>query len=224
MVFWIGILVAAGFAWIAIKRGFYETWAMLFNIIIAVYLAIFVGPMITELVPASGEIPYGNIVAIVAAGAASFLILHGISYIFFTNQFSVPVPKIFDVLGAGLLGFLGGLLVWNFLALLVFLTPISQNLNVKDIGMGKTFTQSNITYVSWWCDRVNAIVAYKDDKFSSEQAINNLIMNIQNQEAAKQRQKNDPNLPIEPNKAAVKTAPVENKNRRTIPEVTTEDI
>lgn len=41
MAFWIGLLVAIIFAAMAIKVGLYETWAMLFNIIISVYLAVF---------------------------------------------------------------------------------------------------------------------------------------------------------------------------------------
>jgi hypothetical protein len=209
MVFWIGILVAAGFAWFAIKQGFYEIWAMLFNIIISIYLAIFAGPLIIELVPASGEMPYGNIVAIVVTGVASFLILHGLSYIFFTNQFSVPVPRVFDVIGAGFLGFLSGLLVWSFVALLVYLTPVAQQDIAKQMGVGKSFAQSNISYVSWWCDQVNSIVAYKNDKYSTSQAIEKMIKTIEAQNPQKPSKKMEPNTPADINKPTEVNKPAE---------------
>ena len=44
--FWIGILVAVLFAYSAIKLGFYHTWTMLFNLVIAVYVALRISPMI----------------------------------------------------------------------------------------------------------------------------------------------------------------------------------
>ena len=41
---WLGILIAVLFALSARKMGFYHAWTMLFNIVIAVYLAIRIGP------------------------------------------------------------------------------------------------------------------------------------------------------------------------------------
>ena len=135
MVFWIGILVGGLFAWFAIRMGFYETWVMLFNIVISVYLGVFLGPIIANIV-AVADAPYSNVLAILAIAIASFLILYGISYIFFTSQFNIPFPKVFDILVAGFLGFLAGFLVWSFVSFLVCIAPISQNTFVKEIGFG----------------------------------------------------------------------------------------
>jgi hypothetical protein len=44
MVFWAGILVGGLFIWFAVKIGFYEMWATLFNIVISIYIAIFLSP------------------------------------------------------------------------------------------------------------------------------------------------------------------------------------
>ena len=52
MVFWIGILVAVIFAYSAIKLGFYHAWTMLFNLVIAVYVALRISPAIEEFLPA----------------------------------------------------------------------------------------------------------------------------------------------------------------------------
>ena len=96
MVFWVGILISVLFAYFAIKKGFYETWALGFNIIISIYLAVFLGPVISGIIP-MGTAVYNKIITTLAIAAASFLILQGTSYILITSQFNVPFPKIIDV-------------------------------------------------------------------------------------------------------------------------------
>ena len=85
MVFWIGILVAVAFAYSAIKMGFYQTWTMLFNIVIAVYVGVRLGPAIEEFIPAGGQ--YSKMLAVLTPGVGTFLILQGIAYIFLIGQF-----------------------------------------------------------------------------------------------------------------------------------------
>ncbi len=43
MTFWIGILIAAGFAASAVKLGLYQAWTTLFNVVIAVYVGVNLG-------------------------------------------------------------------------------------------------------------------------------------------------------------------------------------
>ncbi|MHC4751617.1 MAG: CvpA family protein, partial [Planctomycetota bacterium] len=175
MVFWAGILVGGFFAWFAIKIGFYETWAMLFNIVISIYIAVFLTPVIVDIIPAAGQTSYGSALTLATAAIGIFLILYGITYTFFTGQFSVSFPKIFDTCGAGVLGFLIGFLIWSFAALLISTTPISKNTFIEDIGFGSRIKQTNVPYISWWCDLVNSIVSAPDSKITSEQVINQLL-------------------------------------------------
>lgn len=86
MVFWFGILVGGLVAWFTVTIGFYETWAMLFNFVVSVYVAVFVGPMIIELFPVAGDTAYGAILAVVSVAVAVFLILESISYSFITGR------------------------------------------------------------------------------------------------------------------------------------------
>ncbi len=79
MVFWIGILFGCLFVWLAVKKGFYETWILLFNIIIAVYLAVFLGPVIANVVPVARGSAYNNALCMMIPGVGAFLILYGIS-------------------------------------------------------------------------------------------------------------------------------------------------
>lgn len=176
MVFWIGILAGITFVFLAIKTGFFETWAMLFNIVISVYLGIFLRPMIVELFPTAGSTVYGNTLTILAAAGGAFAILHSTSYIFFTGQFNVPFPKVLDFLGSAFLGFLAGLLVWSFVMLLICTSPISQNNTIKAMGLStEEFQQSNASYLVWWCDVIHNIVSNQDDGDGAEKLISDIL-------------------------------------------------
>jgi hypothetical protein len=176
MAFWIGILIAAGFAYSAIKLGFYHAWTMLFNIVVAVYLGIQLGPVIEEFVPAANS-QYCRTLAVLAVGTGTFLILHGISYVFLIGQFEVTFPHGLNTLGSGLLGFLAGFLMWSFAVLVICTTPFCENVFVKEVGFdGKTFEEAKMQpYLVWWCSLVDRVVASGDNKGGTEQAIKDLL-------------------------------------------------
>jgi len=185
MVFWAGILAAAFFAWLAVKIGFYETWTMLFNIVISIYLSVFLTPVITSMVPAAGDTAYGNALTLITVAAGAFLILHGVSYSFLTGRFSVWFPRPLDNVGSGLLGFLAGLLIWSFLALVILVSPLSQAGFAQDIDLRNAVEQTSVPYIAWWCDLVNGIVAAGDNKYTTRQVISKLLKPAQERPAHK---------------------------------------
>lgn len=195
MAFWIGILAGGIFAWFAIKMRLYQTWALTFNIIISIYLAIYLRPTITS-IPSVGNDPSSSVLTLLTIALGSFAILQGISYIFLTGQFNVSFPKVFDTLGTGILGFLTGFLVWSFLSLLIYITPASRNSILKEIGFTGEFKQTSISYVSSFCDLVNAVVSSQDNKHSAEYTIDQLLKNTAHR---KQVEKVEPEKPAEPN-------------------------
>lgn len=203
MVFWVGILVGGLFIWFAVKIGFYEMWATLFNIVISIYIAIFLRPVILDVVPEAKNMPCCNALALLALAIGSYLILYGITYIFLTGQFKVSFPKIFDILFTGVLGFLAGFLVLSFIALLITTTPISQNRFARQVGLNRNSQQANITYICWWCDLVNSIVSSPDTKITSEQAIEQLLNNTQQKRLNKTDEENRLNTPVEPNELTI---------------------
>ncbi len=198
MVFWIGILVGGAFAWFTIKRGFYETWALVFNIVISIYLAVFLGPVIADVVPSAGDTLYGNALCMLATAIGSFLILHGISYTFLTGQFSISFPKVFDTLGTGFLGFLAGFLIWSFVGLVICITPISQNSFVKEIGFSGQFQQTSVSYISRFCNLVNAVVSSQDNERTTQQALSGLLKNAESRVQGKTAERAEPNEPAAP--------------------------
>lgn len=195
MVFWLAILAGALFAWIATRFGFFETWAAMFNIVVSVFVAIFLAPVIIHVVPAAGETAWGIALTLAAIAIGTFLILHGTTYAFITGQANVSFPKIFDTVLAGVLGFLAGFLVLSFVALLVRVAPISQDKLAGDTGLGKASQQANISYISWWCDLVNTIVCHRNKKVTSKQAISELLSTAQPKAAPETGERAEPNEP-----------------------------
>jgi len=175
MVFWIGILVGGLFVWMAVKRGFYDTWTMLFNIVISVYAALYLTPFLVEVLPGAGETAYGNALTLVAVAVAAFFILCITSLTLFTGRFRVSFPKLLDNLGAGVLGFLAGLLVWSFAVLLISATPIGRTAFAGSIGFGDKVKQTNSPYLCSWCNLVNTAAASTDSRRPAQDVVTWLL-------------------------------------------------
>lgn len=205
MVFWAGILAGGLFVWLAIKIGFYETWAMLFNVVISIYLAIFLTPVIVDIIPGADETPYCNALALTVTSVGTFLILYGITYIFLTGQFKVTFPKIFDILFTGVLGFLTGFVILSFIALVITVTPISQNRFASKVGFNKQSQQANISYICWWCDLVNSIVSSPDTKIKSHHIVDQLLNSTQPKRQDKTGEATKLTAPVEPNNPKTST-------------------
>lgn len=177
MIFYLGILFAALLAWVGFKVGFYQIWTTLFNVLIAVYLAIHLSPLITEIIPAAGSTEIGKTLCMLVTAAAIFLILHGFSYVFLLSQFSVTFPKILDTLGASFLGFLTGFLIWSFLCLVICTGPIGKNAVVRAIGFDRQgFREAKMqSYLVWWSNILDKFVASGDSRNCTERAVSNML-------------------------------------------------
>jgi hypothetical protein len=187
-----GILAGGFCVWFAIKIGFYETWAMLFNIVIAIFTALFLaGPIINFLPEDAINIPGRDALILLVIAAGTFLILYGITYILFTSQFKVILPKMLDILLAGLLGFFGGFLVLSFIALIIFLTPIGSY-----TGMDDTSIEYNMSSSYWLLDGIHSIVSTKNNEITTKQIIEQLLNKSQPDTQNKNSQQAGPDEPI----------------------------
>ena len=192
-----GILVGGLCVRYAIKIGFYETWAMLFNIVIAIYIALFLAQPIVDFLPEeTSNIPCCEALVLLIVAAGSFLILYGITYILFTSQFSVPFPKIFDILFAGLLGFFGGFLVLSFAALIIFLTPFG-----KYAAINKESVKNNMESAYWLFDGIHSIVRWPENELESNAVIEQLLSKSQPDTQNINPQQAEPEKSIQPNDA-----------------------
>jgi hypothetical protein len=166
MVLLAGILAGGLCIWYAIRIGFYETWAMLFNIVISIYVALFLAQPIVNILPEeTNNIPCCEALTLIVLAIGAFLILQGITYILFTSQFMVTFPKIFDILFAGLLGFFGGFLLLSFAAIIIALTPFGEY-----VGITKETAKENMSYSRSYrlFDGINSIVSPQDNEITGE--------------------------------------------------------
>ncbi len=138
MIFWIAILAGVLFVWLAIRMGFYETWALFFNTVVSIYVSVFLAPMLIEFVPApSGAASYHVALCLIVLAGGVFALLQGLSYVFLTGQFHIPFPRVFDIVLSGVLGFATGFLLLSFLALVLTTTPLAENKIVGIFGLTK---------------------------------------------------------------------------------------
>ncbi len=222
MIFWAGILVGVCFAYFTSKMGLYQTWAMVFNIVISIYLAIFLTPVIIDAIPAATDTAYGYALVLTAIAIGTLVVLQGITYTLFTGQFSVTFPRVFNTVGGGILGFLAGFLIWSFLALVVLTTPVSANSVAQTIGFSSKIEQTNVPYISWWCNLVNIVAASEDNKRAPQEFINNLLAGAEKKKADKGIRQGEPKKPAEPN--SVEKSPAGEKPRRRLRGAGIEDM
>lgn len=188
MVLLAGILAGGLLTWYAIKIGFYEMWAMLFNILIAIYAALFLAKPIFNFLPEeAGNIQCCEALTLIILATGAFLILHGLTYILFTSQFKVTFPKIFDILFAGFLGFFAGFLLLSFAALIIFLTPFGAYAGIEDDSV-----EYNMSSAYWLFDGIHSIVSSPDNEITTKEVIEQLLIKSQPNTQNKNPQQAEP--------------------------------
>ena len=176
--FLLGILIAVLFALSAKKMGFYHTWTMLFNLIIAIYLAIRIGPFLDDYFPAGISEQYSKTLTMLAVATGAFLILQGVAYALLIGQFEVTFPRTVNILGTGLLGFLAGFLVWSFALFAFYTTPLCQSQSVKELHIDmKTFEEAKTQgYLVWWCNSLEKFIAAGGTPVSVENTMKEMVL------------------------------------------------
>jgi len=196
MVFWIAILAGILFVWLAVRLGFYATWVLLFNIVISIYVAIFLTPLIVSFAPAAGQVAsYGAALSMLVLAGGCFALLHGLSYVFLTGQFNIAFPRIFDIVLSGVLGFAAGFLILSFAAIVLTTTPLAQQEIVSSIGFNEQSQRANISCVARCCDLVHAIAGFEGGKEATGTAIHRLLDVQRDLSSQRQEPKPDANEP-----------------------------
>lgn len=199
MIFRLGLIIALAATFIASKKGLYEMWALLFNIIVSVYLGLTFGPVVKGLMGI--DFVGSEVLVIFGTAALCLTALYGASYIIFLSQFRVTFPKMLDMIGGGVLGFLTGLLAWSFIAFLICVTPIAQN-NIINKWFNSESLSGAISYMKWFPGIVHSMVAADQKQDIFEQKIDARI-----EEANKRRRERtktpEPEKPVEPVKKEI---------------------
>jgi hypothetical protein len=221
MIFWLGIILALAAAFLASKKGLYESWSMLFNVIISVYLGLTAGPTMAKLMGATSV--NGELLTIFGTAALCFIILYGASYVIFLSQFNVTFPKIFDIAGGGLTGFLAAFLAWSFIAFLICSCPAAQNSFISKMGFNKTKLSGTISYMQNFTGIVHSMVAADQEQSSLKDKI---ITMIEESEKARPKRtlKTEPEEEIEPVEEEIVEKKITPSDLGPPPELDFEDI
>ena len=164
------------FAWLGVRLGFYETWILCFNVIVSIYVAIFLAPLVVDFAPGTGQAAaYCTALSLIVLAGGCFAILQGMSYVCLTGQFSIPFPRLFDILFSGLLGFVGGFLILSFVAIVLTTTPLAAHSIVSTIGFTPEAQSPNIACLARGCDLVHAFAGSEASAQTPQQAIEQLL-------------------------------------------------
>ncbi len=192
MVFWLAILVGGVFVWVAVRMGFYQSWTLLFNVVISIYLAIFLAPVVADWARGEGGASaYGIMLSLIVLAVGCFAVLYGLSYVFLTGQFNVPFPKVLDILAAGGLGFVAGFLILSFAALVVTASPLARHKGMATLGFTRQGQQANLECVAWCCDLVHSVVRYEPAEHATQEAVARLFEGTGRASAADETEGND---------------------------------
>lgn len=148
--FWLAVLVGILVAVVAIKNGFYSMWAILFNILISIYLGVMLCPTIIGLIPDIGDSRYHHAGCIAGVAVVVFAIFQTITVNFLMGTETgkgtdkISFPKVFNTVGAGVIGFLTGYIVCGFVVFVFVVTPLSQEPMVKGIFEQSGFAAQSV--------------------------------------------------------------------------------
>jgi hypothetical protein len=151
MAFWIAIFMGLIVALIYSRRGFYEALILAFNLNLSMYLALYVTPTLLAEVPTAIEIPGGLALVVLMIFALSFGLLFAASFVLFTGQYSVPIAKVLDWFGGGIMGCLTGFLGTSFLLMVVTLKPMPG----VPACVYQMNTSTNMQVVCSTCDKIH---------------------------------------------------------------------
>ena len=174
VVFWLAVAVGGLFAWNAVQIGFFNTWIMFSHLLLSVYLAIFLAPVMDNGVATGVATSWAYTLTLACIAFATLSISYGISFVCLSGRFRAEFTKTIDTVVAGIVGFLAGFLALSFVMFALCLSPLFQVSVCKAIGLDSLGQTTNMAYVCWWCDWLHMVVG-EDTPRSSEDAVQLLV-------------------------------------------------
>ncbi len=189
MLFWLAVLTGAVFVVIALSVGFYRTWVLSFHVLLSTYMAVFLTPLVAARLPAATNAPLGYLLTFLSIGVATFAVAYGAYFALFSDRPPVALPKLLDVLGAGVLGFLNGFLVASLLMLAFLLTPWGHSEFSKTYGLDARGQAANISYVCAGCDLLHWLISSADSRQTAPQVVAGLLQAVAGEAAEEEKKR-----------------------------------
>jgi len=157
MILSLAVVVGVAFAVIGVRKGFFGMWLVLFNILISIYLGVMLSPTLVAFRPDMEQQRYYLSAFTATTSFMLFVVLQTIVSGFFSDLTECFCPKLFDTVGAAILGFLGGFCVFSFVFFIVCIMPFSKTPLVKGVFGDGVSTPTGVKGVVKACDFVSAV-------------------------------------------------------------------
>ena len=166
MLFWFAVIVGIITAFIAVKKGFYPAWAVLFNILISIHVSILLTPSLVGWISDITESGYHQASCVAGVAIVVFVILQTIAslYVIKKGDYTVTLPHIFEKIGTPLIGFLSGYLVSSFLIFVICIMPFSKHPAAQTIFGKDKPAPTAVASITKACDFISVVsLHYKQD-------------------------------------------------------------
>jgi hypothetical protein len=171
------VIVGIALAVVCARKGFFPAWAIVFNIMVAVYATVMLAPYWVELISGQGtasDFRYHIILAMLATAGMIFAVLQIIATTFITGTYMITFPKLFDYVASATIGFLGGKVIAGFLILILCITPMAAKPSMDKYNLRSEETPKELKPVIYTCSfMATATLQVYTDK--SEEVIKKLI-------------------------------------------------
>jgi hypothetical protein len=210
----IALIIAAIFGLWGYHKRLYPSWAFLFNVLVASYLAIVLTPVFLNIKQAGGILallgPWANAAIMLVIFAIYLALSQLLSSFYLTNTYCVSFPRFIDDFGGALLAFAGGYVIVNILLFALAVTPLNNHPITKKYipdNDGRAIVKAS-SYISGFSLQFDNNLSKAVEKIKTLPVVANKTTN----KPAEKSQKNPPikkepakpvitqNTPAEPNK------------------------
>ena len=126
MVLVIVLIISILFTWLGIRKGVYSMGAVLFNLLMSIYVGVLSTPLILKTSPGLEASGYYAAFCIIFLTISCFALLQGICYYFFLRGADILFPDLFDKIAGGVTGFFSGYVLMGFVFLVICMMPFSR--------------------------------------------------------------------------------------------------
>ena len=126
MLFWLCLVIGILFGWLGLKKGLYVAIAMLFNLMIGVYVSVLATLRILYMNPEYGQSGYYAAMTMFFLSIIIFGVLQLIAWFYFLHDIEEYFPKLIEQLGGAICGFLFGYLLLSMAVLSICIMPFSR--------------------------------------------------------------------------------------------------
>jgi len=121
----VAIVAALLFALLGIRLGYYRSWAMLFNILVSIYLAVMLAPVVPGLLANVRDFHYRYPAFIIIVAIIIFTILQLFTN-YLTGAFEASYHRKFEIISSAIIGFISGYLLITFIFFVICLVPSTK--------------------------------------------------------------------------------------------------